>query len=144
MEIPPKVTPADDDGYLEELTKAIFRAGFNWRIVREKWPNFRRHFDYFCVDKIAAYTLKDFNRLLINKGIVRNRRKIIATVCNAKKIQSIKAEHKSFKRYLRSLDSLTYYEKVGLLTKNFSGLGRTGAYVFLYCTNEKTPSWDER
>ena len=33
-EIPPKITPKDDNGYFEELTKAIFPAGFSWGVVR--------------------------------------------------------------------------------------------------------------
>lgn len=36
LEVPHKVTPADDSGYFEELTKAIFRAGFSWAVVRAK------------------------------------------------------------------------------------------------------------
>ena len=44
IEIPPRVRPVGDSGYLEELTKAIFRSGFSWRVVREKWDAFRRAF----------------------------------------------------------------------------------------------------
>ncbi len=41
IEIPPRVRPVGDSGYLEELTKANFRSGFSWRVVREKWDAFR-------------------------------------------------------------------------------------------------------
>ena len=37
VEIPLRATPDGDDGYLEELTKAIFRSGFSWQVVRNKW-----------------------------------------------------------------------------------------------------------
>ena len=53
-------------------------------------------------------------------------------------------EHGSFYRYLRSLDALDYYQRVKVLTSHFAGLGRTGAFVFLHCVNEETPSWDKR
>ena len=43
-EILPKITPKDDSGYFEELTKAIFRAGFNWGVVQAKWAGFRSAF----------------------------------------------------------------------------------------------------
>ena len=43
-EIPPKRKPKNDDGYFEELTKAVFRSGFSWAVVREKWPDFQRAF----------------------------------------------------------------------------------------------------
>ena len=40
LERPPKITPEGDDGYFEELTKAIFRAGFSWPVVRDRWGGF--------------------------------------------------------------------------------------------------------
>ena len=40
---------------MEELTKAIFRSGFSWRVVRDKWDNFRRSFDGFDVGSFHAY-----------------------------------------------------------------------------------------
>ena len=35
-EVPEKIAPSNDDGYFEELTKAIFRAGFSWPVIRQK------------------------------------------------------------------------------------------------------------
>ena len=144
IEIPPKVTPTTDSGYLEELTKAIFRAGFSWRVVRGKWDSFRRSFDGFEIDRVAGYGPDHLDRLFNDAGIVRNRRKILATIDNAQRMQTLIAEHGSFHSYLRSLDELDYYERVKVLTGEFVGLGRTGAFVFLHCVNEETPSWHKR
>ena len=143
-EIPPRVTPGDDSGYLEALTKAVFRSGFSWRVVREKWGNFRDSFDGFDLDKVGAYGMEDVERLFGDSGIVRNKRKILATIDNAQTMLSLIEEHGSFFGYLRSLDNLDYYERVKALTGRFSWLGRTGAFVFLHCVNEETPSWHER
>ena len=79
-EIPPRQRPEDDNGYLEQMTKAIFQAGFSWRVIRDKWPNFRRAFDGFDVEKVAGYDERDVERLLADEGIVRNGRKIEATI----------------------------------------------------------------
>ena len=144
LEIPPRITPDKDSGYLEELTKAIFRSGFNWRVVRDKWDNFRRSFDGFNLKKVAGYGAADITRLFNDSAIIRNQRKILATIDNARRMLSLVAEHGSFYNYLRSLDSLGYYERVKVVTGQFSGLGRTGAFVFLHCVNEDTPSWNER
>lgn len=144
IEVPPKVSPKDDSGYLEELTKAIFRAGFSWRVVREKWDNFRRGFDGFDVAKVASYEAEDIIRLFNDSSIIRNRRKILATVENAQTMLELVAEQGSFHGYLRSLDHLDYYARVKILTGWFWGLGRTSAFVFLHCVNEETPSWHER
>ena len=144
VEIPPKITPDSDSGYLEELTKAIFRSGFSWRVVREKWDNFRGRFDGFDLGKVAGYGAEDVALLMGDSGIIRNRRKIEATIENARTMLMIVDEHGSFYNYMRSLDGLDYYERVKVLTGQFSGLGRTGAFVFLHCVNEETPSWDHR
>ena len=144
IEVPPKVTPKNDHGYLEELTKAIFRAGFSWQVVRNKWDNFQRGFDKFNVRKVAGYGVGDITRLLNDSSIVRNRRKILATVENAQTMLTLVAEYGSFHQYLRSLDHLGYYDRVKELTGLFRGLGRTSAFVFLHCVNEPTPNWHDR
>ena len=144
IEVPPRVTPEHDSGYLEELTKAIFRAGFSWRVVRQKWDNFRRAFDGFELIKVVSFGTKDITRLFNDTSIIRNRRKILGTVENARTMLELSDEHGSFKNYLKSLDRLDYYQRVKVLTSQFRGLGRTGAFVFLHCVNEPTPSWQDR
>ncbi len=143
-EVPPQLTPENDDGYLEELTKAIFRAGFSWQVVRDKWDNFRRGFDWFEIGRVAGYDQQDIARLMGDEGIVRNRRKILATVENAQAVEALAKAHGSFYAYLRSLDPLEYHERVKELTGQFRGLGRTSAFVFLHCVNEPTPEWHQR
>ena len=144
IEIPPRITPEGDNGYFEELTKAIFRAGFSWRVVRNKWGNFRESFDAFDIETVADYGGEELEKLFNGTSIIRNRRKILAAVDNAHRMSELVAEHGSFHAYLRSLDSLDYYRRVKVLTDQFSGLGPTGAFVFLACVNEETPSWAER
>jgi DNA-3-methyladenine glycosylase I len=78
--------------------------------------------------------LEDLERLVSDAGIVRNRQKIAATVENAQTLQTIIQQHGSFKRYLETLPE-NYYERVKILTKQFRNLGRTSAFVFLYCVN---------
>ncbi len=144
VEIPPRIAPSDDSGYLEELTKAIFRSGFSWRVVRQKWPNFQKAFDGFDVGKVAGYGVEEISRLFEDPGIVRNQRKILGTVENAGIVLELAQQHGTFRDYLRSLDHLDYRERVKELTGRFRGLGRTGAFVFLYCVDEPTPDWQDR
>ena len=144
IEIPPRERPDCDSGYLEELTKAIFRSGFSWRVVRDKWGAFQRGFDAFDLDRVAGYGPDDLDRLFNDRGIVRNRRKIMGTVENARRMLGLVDEHGSFYQYLRSLDALDYQQRVRALTGQFYGLGRTGAFVFLHCVDEATPNWHDR
>ncbi len=144
FEIPPRVTPADNNGYFEQITKAVFQAGFSWQVVNNKWPSFQRAFDGFDIDRVAAYTPEDVDRLLGDPGIVRNGRKIEATIANAIQFQVIRREFGSFAKYLRSLDGLPYRERQRVLSKRFKNLGRTGVFVFLWCVNEDVPDWEDR
>jgi 3-methyladenine DNA glycosylase Tag len=144
IEIPPRERPVDDAGYLEQMTKAIFRSGFSWQVIRDKWPHFQEAFDQFDVQRVAAYDDRDLERLLSDPGIVRNGRKIEATLYNARVIRELVAEHGSFHHYLRSLDNLDYPAKRRALANRFSHLGPTGVFVFLYSVDEPVPAWEER
>jgi 3-methyladenine DNA glycosylase Tag len=144
FEIPPRTTPADDNGYFEQMTKAIFQAGFSWQVVNDKWLNFQRAFDGFNMDRVAAYNLEDIDRLVSDPGIVRNGRKIEATIANALQFQAIRREFGSFAEYLHSLNALPYRERQRILSKRFKNLGRTSVFVFLWCVNADVPDWEER
>ena len=143
-EIPAQARPEGDDGYFEQLTKAIFQAGFSWQVIRAKWPDFVESFDGFSVDAVAEYGEGDVVRLLNDSGIVRNGRKIEATIENARTIQAPVETHGSFHDYLRSLDGLPYPQRRAELTSRFKNLGPTGVFVFLWCVEEPVPSWEER
>ena len=125
------------------MTKAIFQAGFSWGVIRNKWDNFLKAFDGFDIDTVAGYGLEDLERLVSDAGIVRNRKKIAATVENAQTLQTIIQQYGSFKVYLETLPE-NYYERVKILTKQFRNLCRTSAFVFLYCVNENVPDWQDR
>ena len=143
-EIPPQKKPANDNGYLGELTKAIFQAGFSWRVIRDKWPNFQQAFDGFDVSTVAGYGEPDIERLMSDAGIVRNRRKIEATIHNARVMWDLIQKHGSFHAYLRSLDSLDYGGRREELSRHFRNLGPTGVFTFLWCVEEAVPEWEER
>ena len=143
-EIPPRVKPADDSGYLEMLTKAVFQSGFSWMVIRQKWPDFQQAFEGFNVQRVASYGDADLERLLADPGIVRNRRKVTATIQNARTMVDLADEHSSFHGYLRTLDSFPYAQKRKLLVDQFANLGPTGLFVFLWLVDEPVPEWEER
>jgi DNA-3-methyladenine glycosylase I len=143
-EIPPRKKPRDDNGYFEELTKAIFQAGFSWRVIRDKWPNFQKAFDGFDVTTVAGYAEPDVERLVADAGIVRNRQKIQATIQNARTMWALIEEHGSFHAYLRSLDEMDYAGRRKELSGQFKNLGPTSVFVFLWCVDEAVPDWEDR
>ncbi|MCB8942377.1 MAG: DNA-3-methyladenine glycosylase I [Ardenticatenaceae bacterium] len=142
-EVPPRAVPENDAGYLEKITQAVFQAGFSWQVIRTKWPNFQKAFAEFEVDRVAAFTAEDVERLVEDKGIVRNGRKIEATVHNARICQELIAEHGSLHGYLRSMDGLDYYARAKKFSKRFKFMGDMGAYFFFWSVGEDVPEYHE-
>ena len=94
--------PRFDDAYLfEMLILESFQAGLSWECVLNKRENFRKAFDGFDIDKVAAYDEAKMEALRNDTGIIRNKLKIKAAVNNAKIFKAIQAEYGSFLEYLK-------------------------------------------
>jgi len=129
--------PLNDDAYFENMTRVIFQAGLSWKMINKKWPNFKKAFENFSIDKVAKFNDSDLARLMADKSIVRNRSKIEATINNAKQFQKIKKESGSFRSYLDSLDkSENYALVIKELGNRFRRLGPSSARIFLYSVGE--------
>jgi len=129
--------PSSDDAYFENMTRVIFLAGLSWKMIDEKWPNFKKAFNNFSITEVAKFGEGDIKRLMGNVAIVRNRAKIIAAINNAKQFQNVKKEHGSFQSYLGGLDKSNNYAMViKELGKKFSRLGPSSARIFLYSVGE--------
>lgn len=74
----------ESQALFERLTLEAFQSGLSWRVVLAKRPAMRRVFADFRIDSVAAFDDKDVERLLQDDGIIRNRRKIEATIGNAR------------------------------------------------------------
>lgn len=142
-EIPPRAVPENDAGYLEKITQAVFQSGFSWQVIRQKWSGFQRAFADFDVNTVAAFTDEDVERLVEDKGIVRNGRKIAATIQNARICQGLIAEHGSLHAYLRSMDGQPYAQREKALCKKFKFMGPMGAYFFYWSVGEEVPEYHE-
>jgi 3-methyladenine DNA glycosylase Tag len=138
---PTKIRPQALGDYLEVMTKAVFQSGLNWRVIEAKWDGFREAFEGFDPEKVAGFTPDDVDRLAQDTRIVRNRRKIQATVDNAVEMVALDREYKGFRNFLRSRDS--FDETVADLKRHFGFLGETGSYYFLHVVGEKVPSHED-
>ena len=89
----------DDQKLFEMLILEGAQAGLSWETILKKRNNYREVFDNFNINKVANYNEEKISELLQNKGIVRNRLKIVATVKNAKIFLTIQTEFGSFDKY---------------------------------------------
>ncbi len=110
-----------DDHYLfEMLILEGFQAGLSWECVLNKRENFRKAFNNFDVEKIINYDETKLNQLYENKEIIRNKRKINATVKNARIFKSIVTEFGSFYNYLKKFTNGEIFEETGLVSSPLS------------------------
>jgi DNA-3-methyladenine glycosylase I len=85
--------PSHDERHLYELlTLEAFQSGLSWLTILRKREAFRRAFEDWDVERIAAYGDRDIERLMGDASIVRNRAKIEATIRNAAAVRGLEAE----------------------------------------------------
>ena len=91
----------DDRRLFEFLVLEGAQAGLSWLTILRKREAYRRVFDGFDPQRVAAFGPERIAQLLVDAGIVRNRLKINAAVRNARVVLALQAEFGSFDAYLR-------------------------------------------
>ncbi len=82
----------DERGLFERLSLEAFQSGLSWTVILRKRDGFRRAFAGFDPDAVAAFGEGDVERLMADASIVRNRRKIEATIGNARATVALRGE----------------------------------------------------
>ena len=143
----------DDQALFEFLTLETFQAGLSWITVLRKRPEFRKAFDQFNYHKILHYNSQKEKELMNNRGIIRNRLKISATIQNANAFIEIQSKKGSFSNYLwefvngspkinlfknsadiPSFSPLAVTLSKDLKLKGFKFVGPTVIYAFMQAT----------
>jgi len=136
--------PKDDSEYFERLSKTLFTSGLSWETVDRKWGGFRKAFAGFAPDRVAKMGEKDVRALMGNEAIVRNERKVRATIENAKAVVGLEREFGSFKAYLASFgkDEARLQKDI---QNRFKHVGPSTARMFLWSAGHKlTPTAEEK
>ena len=90
----------DDRTQFEFLILEGAQAGLSWSTILNKRDGYRKLFAEFDVEKVARFTKKRVEKLLLNPSIVRNRLKVESTVSNAKAFIAVQEEFSSFSDYI--------------------------------------------
>jgi DNA-3-methyladenine glycosylase I len=143
---------ANDIRLFEKLVLEGFQTGLSWLTILRKREGFRAAFDGFDFEKVARYSTVDVTRLLGDAGIVRHRRKIEATINNARRTREIVDEFGSLAAFVwryepavetrparmdhAALLTLTQTEESRRLAKDLKArgwrfIGPTTAYAFM-------------
>lgn len=136
--------PIEDDNELfGRLILEINQAGLSWLTILKKESNFREAYSQFNIVKIACYTEKDFERLMQDAGIIRNKLKIRAAIHNANVILKLQKEFGSFKSWLDTHLGLSKQEWIKLFKKHFKFTGGEITNEFLMSSGYLPGAHDE-
>lgn len=92
----------DDQELFKWLSLEIFHIGLSWQLVLSKYKHFMYAFDNFDYKEVAGYDDEKIDELMENENIIRYRKKIEATIHNAKQFMEIQDEFESFSNYIWS------------------------------------------
>lgn len=114
---------ADDRVLFERLTLEVHQAGLSWELMLKKRAGYRAAFAGFDPERVAAFDAGAVERLRQDPGIVRNRRKIEATVENARRIIALQTEHGSFAAWIAAHHPRERADWVMLFRRHFLFMG---------------------
>ena len=132
-----------DNELFGRLILEINQAGLSWEIILNKQKYFELAFDAFDIEKIANYGDEDFNRLVNDATIIRNKLKINAVIYNARAILQIQAEFGSFKKWLDLEHPKSKDEWVKLFKTRFKFVGGEIVNEFLMSSGYLKGAHDE-
>ena len=119
-----------DDRWLSQFTKSVFQAGFNWKVIENKWDGFETAFHGFDVGRCSFMDDEWFDHLITDKSIVRNGTKILSVRDNAVFLADIAKEHGSAGQFFAGWPAQDYVGLLTVLKKRGSRLGAaTGQYA---------------
>jgi 3-methyladenine DNA glycosylase Tag len=131
--IPAELESVSDDRWLACMTKCIFQAGFNWKVVESMWPGFEAAFHGFDIGRCAMLNDDDFSDLVSNKAIVRHGTKIRSVQENAVFVGDLAKEHGSAAKAIAGWAGDDYTGLLLMLKKRGSRLGgNTGQYFLRF------------
>ncbi len=125
------VAHSADDRWLAGFTQAVFSAGFNWKVIQNKWPGFEEAFWGFDIGRCAMMSEDDLDVLVGDTRIVRNAQKILTVRDNAVFLSELAQEHGSASAFFRDWPSNDFVGLLDLLKTRGSRLGGTSAQYAL-------------
>ncbi len=124
----------DDNELFGRLVMEINQAGLSWETILKKEEHFRRAYDHFDIQKVAAYSKEKVEELLSDPGIIRNRLKVNAAIANARTIIDLQKQFGSFEEWLTHHHPKSKAEWVKLFRKTFKFTGGEIVNEFLMST----------
>ncbi|GAC1659872.1 MAG: DNA-3-methyladenine glycosylase I [Vulcanimicrobiaceae bacterium] len=123
----------DDRTLFEFLILEGAQAGLSWDTILKKRERYRAVFAGFDPGKVARFTDAKLEKILLDPGIVRNRRKVYGTVKNALAFLRVQSEFGTFEKYIWTFKEAAEMSK-DLKKRGFTFVGPTICYAFMQAT----------
>lgn len=124
------VAHLSDDRILSAFTKQIFKSGFVWRVVENKWPNFEASFFNFNIEKVLMMPEEMLERKAADPKIIRNYNKVKTIKANAQMIFAEQQNGSSFAEFIANWPANDIIGLWAHLKKHGQRLGgNTGPYA---------------
>ncbi|MBI1399994.1 DNA-3-methyladenine glycosylase I [Hyphomonas sp.] len=119
------------DRLLSVMTKCVFNAGFNWKVIEAKWDGFEAAFEGFDPGRLAFFGDEMLDRLVSDERIVRNGQKIKASLENARFVAEVESKEGGFGKFLANWPAEDQTGLMDALNKRGARLGGATAQYFL-------------
>jgi len=126
-----ELTAIPDDRWLSAMTRCVFQAGFNWKVVDHMWPGFEAAFEGFDIGHCMMLNDEELGRLVSDKRIVRHGQKIRSVQDNAAFVHQLATEHGSAGAFFATWPGDDFANLLTLLKKRGSRLGGNSGPYFL-------------
>lgn len=130
---PAELAAIPDDRWLAQMTKCVFQAGFNWKVIENKWPGFETAFHAFDPALNAAMSEEEFDAHLKDSRIVRNAQKVMSVRANAQFVVDLEREHGSAAKFFADWPDDDFVGLLEVMKKRAARLsGETAARFFRF------------
>ena len=128
---PKKLEFLGDGRYLAMMTKVVNQAGFSWKVIENKWPEFEEAFFKFDPNKLGLLSPEQWEAYTADRRVVRNWQKIRALRENVFFIQETDREFGSFGKFMAQWPATNLIGLMDYLKRNGSRLGGNSGMYFL-------------
>ncbi|MEZ5488702.1 MAG: DNA-3-methyladenine glycosylase I [Gammaproteobacteria bacterium] len=126
-----KLKATGDDRYLSMMTRVINQAGFSWKVIDRKWPEFEEAFLGFDTFKLSLLAPEQWEAYASDRRVVRNWQKIQALQENLFFVRETAREYGSFGRFIADWPASDQVGLLAYLKRHGSRLGGNSGQYFL-------------
>lgn len=135
---PAELIDTPDDRYLAQMAACIFRAGFVWRVVGQKWPGFEEVFNRFLPIWVAMRSPEQIEEMASDTRIIRNLSKVRAVQENAHFVLELQEKHGGVGQFLADWPGDDTIGLWAYLKKHGCRLGGNSGQYFLRFVGKDT------